>query len=127
MHIVAIGLTPGEVIICGTFKFSAVLRLVRLTPPHQRPQVDVALHCVFHHDSVCLSPLQVAQEHGPVPPLDRLLLPLLAPAGLTGIHVEAVSVPSPLPAQVNTGRDRRESLGSAPGVMSSVQVPAQHR
>lgn len=122
MHIVAIVLTPGEVIICGTFKFSAVLRLVRLTPPHQRPQVDVALHCLFSHDSVCLSPLQVAQEHRSVPPLDALLLLLLllASAGLTGIHVEAVSVPSPLPAQLRTGRDRRESLGSAPGVMSTV-------
>lgn len=122
MHIVAIVVTPGEVIICGTFKFSAVLRLVRLTPPHQRPQVDVALHCVFSHDSVCLSPLQVAQEHRSVPPLDPLLLLLLllASAGLTGIHVEAVSVPSPLPAQLRTRRDRRESLGSAPGVMSTV-------
>lgn len=122
MHIVAIVVTPGEVIICGTFKFSAVLRLVRLTPPHQRPQVDVALHCVFSHDSVCLSPLQVAQEHRSVPPLDPLLLLLLllASAGLSGIHVEAVSVPSPLPAQLRTRRDRRESLGSAPGVMSTV-------
>lgn len=120
MHIVAIVLTPGEVIICGTFKFSAVLRLVRLTPPHQRPQVDVALHCVFSHDSVCLSPLQVAQEHRSVPPLDPPVLLLLASAGLTGIHVEAVSVPSALPAQLRTGRDRRESLGSAPGVMSTV-------
>lgn len=105
MYIVAIVLTPGEVISCGTFKFSAVLRLVRLTPPHQRPQVDVTFHCVFSHDSVCLSPLQVAQKHRSVPPLDHLLLLLLAPTGLAGIHVEAVSVPSLLPAQVKTGRE----------------------
>lgn len=102
MYSVAIVLTPGEVISCGTFKFSAVLRLVRLTPPHQRPQVDVTFHCVFSHDSVGLSPLQVAQEHRSVPPLDHLLL--LAPTGLAGIHVEAVSVPSLLPAQVKTQR-----------------------
>lgn len=108
MYIVAIVLTPGEVISSATFKFGAVLRLVRLTPSHQRPQVDVTFHCVFSHDSVCLSPLQVAQEHRSVPPLDHLLLflllHLLAPTGLAGIHVEAVSVPSLLPAQVKTER-----------------------
>lgn len=111
--IVAIVLTSWEFISRCTFKFGAVLRLVRLTPPHQRAQINVTFGCAISHYGVRLSSLQVTQEHRSVPSLDHFVsfLLLLWPAGLPGIHGEASSLLVPCQGAKEGGRRRDRESG----------------
>lgn len=115
---VTIVVSPGNVISCCTFNFGAVLCLVRLTSPHQRPQVDVILGLVISYNSVRFPPLQGTPQHKSVLPFGHFIPVLFTPVDLPGIHVVRGC-----PLCPRTREAEKKGRGREPGKCNRCTVP----